>query len=151
MTARPEGSPAGAGPPGAPPPPGEAAYFVTGVIYQVLRPGDGSRHPGPADEVRARYGARTEDGRVVEDTGGAAILRIAELPPGVAEALQVMTPGERGRAWVPARLAGPGARGTAVYDIELEAVTRAEPAPGVPPNLRAPRLDQVHYGDPPPE
>ena len=136
-------------PPGPPPPPGQAAYFTTGLIYQVLRPGEGGPRPGPADEVRAAYRAWSEDGRLLKDTNGPVTFSVADVAPGLSEALQVMTPGERGRAWVPPRLSGTGAPGTTAYDIELAAVTRAEPRREVPRELRAPRPDEVEYRDPP--
>jgi FKBP-type peptidyl-prolyl cis-trans isomerase len=83
-------------------------HFTTGLIYQVLRLGERGRHPGPRDQVRAAYRAWGEDGRLLDDTGGRVTLSVGELPPGLAEAMQVMTPGEWGRAWVPPHLAGPG-------------------------------------------
>lgn len=147
MTVPREGAPPDGTPPG-PPPPGQAAYFVSGLVYQTLRPGDGGRHPGPADEVRASWRGWSGEGRPVEEMRGEMPVAIADLPAGLAEALQAMTPGERGRAWVPPRLAGAGARGTTVYEIELMEITRAGPRHEVPPDLRAPRLDEVQHGDP---
>jgi hypothetical protein len=144
-----DGAPPDDAPPSLPPPPGEAAHFTTGLVYQVRRLGERGRHPGPRDQVRAAYRAWGEDGRLLADTGGGVTLSVGELPPGLAEALQAMTPGERGRAWVPPHLAGPGlGSGTTVYDIELVGVTRAEPPSEVPLDLRAPRLDEAEHGDP---
>ena len=90
----------------------EAPVVVTtpsGLRFQVLQAGNG-RRPGPRDAVRVTYEGRLADGTIFDAAAQPAGLRVADLVPGFAEALQLMNEGGRYRFWIPARLAY-GARG----------------------------------------
>jgi FKBP-type peptidyl-prolyl cis-trans isomerase len=126
--------------------PPDAIHCVSGLVYQVVRPGDGGEKPGPEDVVRVVYDARTEAGEPFDSAGGVdtpATLSVADSPPGLAEAFQLMSVGERIRAWIPPRLQSAEAReadvGTLAYDLELVGFTRTREYPTLPIELTSPR------------
>ena len=110
-------------------PPG-AVYCASGLVYEVLRRGDGQARPGPEDEVEVRMSGEKGTGEE------SRTLRVDEVAPGLAEALQLMTVGGRIRAWIPAHLADgePETR-----EIELLALTRTRDYPTLPIELTSPR------------
>ena len=131
----------------APPaPPPDAIRCISGLVYQVTRPGHGREKPGPDDVVRVSYEAVTEAGDPFARTGeGGRTMSVGEAGPGLAEALQLMSVGQRSRAWIPPSLASDEARaagvGTLVYDLELLGFERTKEYPAVPVELTSPRLD----------
>jgi FKBP-type peptidyl-prolyl cis-trans isomerase len=102
---------------------GEAAVVTTasGLRLQVLQAGTG-RRPGPRDAVRVTYEGRLADGTIFDSAPQPAGLRVADLVPGFAEALQLMNEGGRYRFWIPPRLAygARGLRGVVPPDAELD-------------------------------
>lgn len=111
-------------------PPAQAEVTDSGLAYRRLESGDpdGPR-PTVDDRVRVHYtGWRAEDGEMFDSS----VIREtpAEFPvsgviAGWIEALQLMTPGDRFRLWIPGELAydgstRPGApQGMLVFDVEL--------------------------------
>ena len=117
-------------PPTAPPdvaaPPADAIVTPSGLAYKILRPGTGTVHPKKRDTVVVHYSGWTIDGQMFDSS----VMRDepAEFPltgviPGWTEGLQLMTVGEKGRFWIPERLAYKGQKGMPqgmlVFDIEL--------------------------------
>ena len=74
--------------------PPDAIHCISGLIYQVLRPGVGDERAGPDDVAQVIYRARTETGQLFDTSGANDIpktLSLREVIPGLAEALQIMT------------------------------------------------------------
>jgi FKBP-type peptidyl-prolyl cis-trans isomerase FkpA len=81
----------------------------SGLRFQTVQAGTG-RRPGPRDAVRVTYEGRLADGTLFDSAAEPLGLRVSDLVPGFAEALQLMNEGGRYRFWIPPRLAY-GARG----------------------------------------
>ena len=113
-------------------PPPDAIRTVSGLAFQVLKPGNGTTHPLPNSVVTVHFSGWTTDGRLFESTIMAdhpALVSLANAMAGWREGLGHMTVGEKARFWIPANLAYgtlPGNRfnppGDLVYDIELLSV-----------------------------
>ena len=106
--------------------PDDATRTVSGLLYKVLKPGTGTRRPGPRDSVTVHYTGWTTDGKMFDSTvarGMPATLRLDDVIRGWTEGLQLMVEGERTQFWIPQNLAykgEPGApRGTLVFEIDL--------------------------------
>ena len=106
-------------------PPGDAKRTSTGIYYEVLKPGTGSRHPSKADTVTVQYTGWTSDGHMFDTTltrGSPSTFPLDRVIPGWTQGLQLMVEGEKARFWIPERLAYQGAQppyGALVFDIEL--------------------------------
>jgi FKBP-type peptidyl-prolyl cis-trans isomerase len=121
-------------------------YLISGVEFQVVKPGAGREKPGAEDVVQLVYTATSAEGRPYDSSGvGPRTMPIDEEGPGVAEALQMMSVGERARVRVPAALTSDEARRAGVgpleYDLHLVGFTRTREYPEVPIELRSPSLD----------
>lgn len=103
---------------------------VSGLQYQVLRPGSGAR-PSASDTVKVHYQGTLLDGSVFDSSyerGEPATFGLGQVIPGWTEGLALMSTGAKYRFWIPARL-GYGERGTPdgsigpnavlVFDVEL--------------------------------
>jgi peptidylprolyl isomerase len=109
--------------------PSDATRTISGLLYKVLKPGTGTRRPGPRDSVLVHYTGWTTDGKMFDSTvarGMPATLRLDDVIRGWTEGLQLMVEGERTRFWIPQNLAykgEPGApRGMLVFEIDLIAI-----------------------------
>jgi FKBP-type peptidyl-prolyl cis-trans isomerase FklB len=129
--------------------PPDAIRCISGLIYQVLKPGKGNERPGPDDLVQVVYRARTETGHLFDTSGDndtPKSLSVREVIPGLAEALQLMTVGQKMRVWIPPNLQSDNLReaknGTLIYDIELVGFTRMREYPQIPIELTSPRKDE---------
>ncbi len=106
-------------------PPADAVKQKDGLVSRVLEKGKGTTHPTADSGVMANLTVWTTDGKMVQSTlmdGEPLQVRVKQLIPGVAEALQLMVEGEKRRAWIPPELAkGPrgGPPDTVVVDLEL--------------------------------
>jgi peptidylprolyl isomerase len=107
-------------------PPGDAVVTESGLAYRQLRPGTGTRRPSAFSQVRVHYTGWTTDGLLFDsslNSGRVATLRLPDLITGWQEGLQLMTPGERMRFWIPEELAYEGQDGAPagmlVFDVEL--------------------------------
>ncbi len=109
-------------------PPPTAKRTPKGVAYVVLKAGTSKQHAAPDDRVRVHYtGWRAADGRMFESS----VVRNEPVEIGVGsppvagwtEPLELMTPGDKYRVWVPEELAykaTPGRpQGMLVFEIEL--------------------------------
>jgi len=127
----------------------DAIHCISGLIYQVLRPGVGNENPGPDDVAQVVYRALTETGDLFDTSGADDIpktLSIREVIPGLAEALQLMTVGQKMRVWIPPNLSFDKLReakkGTLIFDIELVGFTRMKEYPSLPIELTSPRKEE---------
>ena len=142
--------PASASPAEPPPaePPAEARRLPTGLVTQVLEPGEGTAKPKARDSVVAHLVAWSDQGTKFQDTyeqGSPAFFDLQKVFPAWRQGLQLMVEGEKRRLWIPAELAPKnpqGPTGAAVFDVELIRILTAEPPP---PDLRNPPTDAVAH------
>ena len=77
-----------------------------------------------------------------DDQSGAKTFLVSSVMPGLAEALQIMTIGQKMRVWIPERLLSQDIRDGGIreliYDLELVGYTRLEPRRTVPLELTSP-------------
>jgi FKBP-type peptidyl-prolyl cis-trans isomerase len=106
-------------------PPSAAKRTPSGLSYQVLKPGNGTRHPSELSNVTVHYSGWTADGAMFDSsiaTGKPATFSLGRVIPGWTEGLQLMVEGEKTRFWIPESLAYQGQGpvfGDLVFDIEL--------------------------------
>ena len=132
-------------------PPKDAKRSKSGLAWKVLRKGKGKVHPGKFDTVTIDYTGWTPDGRMFDSSarhGGSMEVVLNRVIYGFAEGLQMMTPGEKRRLWIPAKLGygekAPGAEtlpqqpfGMLVFDIELISLDKAPAVPSAPQDVAA--------------
>jgi peptidylprolyl isomerase len=113
-------------------PSASAVETASGLFVEVLLQGRGGRSPRFGDTVVVRYQGWDTSGRAVGQSAGKETFKVAHLVPGLIEALELMTVGEKVRAFIPAALAygdRPPAgmpAGRLIFDIELVGI---EPQP----------------------
>jgi peptidylprolyl isomerase len=109
-------------------PPAEARRMPSGLVYRVLTPGTGKKHPRLRSVVEVNYTGWTADGKMFDSSvirGQTATFALNQVIRGWSEGLQLMVAGEKGRLWIPAKLAyGDKAEsgapaGNLVFDVEL--------------------------------
>lgn len=106
-------------------PPADAKRTGSGLVYQVLKPGTGTRHPNKADEVTVHYTGWTTDGKMFDSSvarGAPSTFPMDRVIPGWTEGMQLMVESEKTRFWIPQDLAYQGKQspfGMLVFDIEL--------------------------------
>jgi peptidylprolyl isomerase len=110
-------------------PPATAVRTSSGLAYEVLKDGTGTKHPSQTSTVSVHFSGWRDDGRLFESTVMAnhpASVSIATAPKGWREALCSMAVGEKARFWIPATLAfgeKPANRfnpsGALIYEFEL--------------------------------
>lgn len=115
-------------------PPKDAERTKSGIASRVLQPGTGTDKPGPRDTAIVAYTAWTNDGTVKDSTwkrGEPRTMKLHKTMDGWAEAIRLMTVGERRRVWIPIEraLKSTDAKGTLCIDLELQALHPAPPAP----------------------
>jgi FKBP-type peptidyl-prolyl cis-trans isomerase len=102
-----------------------AKRTVSGLSYQVLKPGGGRHHPTETSTVAVYYSGWTTDGKLFDSSlerGQPATFALSHVIPGWTEGVQLMVEGEKTRFWIPESLAYQGqgpAYGDLVFDIEL--------------------------------
>jgi FKBP-type peptidyl-prolyl cis-trans isomerase len=102
-----------------------AKRTVSGLSYQVLKPGSGRRHPTETSTVAVYYSGWTVDGKLFDsalESGKPAAFPLSNVIAGWTEGLQLMVEGEKTRFWIPEALAYKGqgpVYGDLVFDIEL--------------------------------
>jgi FKBP-type peptidyl-prolyl cis-trans isomerase len=120
-------------------PPADAQKSADGLVSKQLQAGRSSDHPGADDYVHFHYAVwKASDGSVVDytRTDGASFVPMSKLLPGMREMLELMTPGEKCRAWIPATLgAGKIAAGD-VFVVEGQLVDIVHP-PVAPADVAA--------------
>lgn len=113
-------------PPDVAAPPKDAKRTASGLAYKSLREGKGGSHPNANSTVTVYYTGWTTDGKMFDSNAGKAPISfgLGDVISGWTEGLQLMTPGEKMRFWIPERLAYKGERpprGMLVFDVELVA------------------------------
>jgi len=106
-------------------PPSSAKRTVSGLDYQVLKPGSGRHHPTETSTVAVYYSGWTSQGKLFDsalESGKPATLSLGDVIPWWTEGVQLMVEGEKTRFWIPEGLAYKGQGpiyGDLVFDIEL--------------------------------
>ena len=107
-------------------PPADATTTPSGLASKVLKPGSGTRHPGPASRVRVHYSGWTTDGKMFDSSvarNEPITFGLNQVIRGWTEGVQAMVEGETRRLWIPEKLAYAGAhgapKGMLVFDVEL--------------------------------
>lgn len=102
----------------------------SGLQYRVIKPGNGNR-PGATDTVTVYYRSTLLDGSEFDSTRKdmPEVFAVADVIPGLKEALQLMQPGAKWELFIPPEL-GFGRRGvledqTLFYEIELLDIVKA--------------------------
>jgi peptidylprolyl isomerase len=130
---------AAAEPPPTPPdvakPPADAQKTAKGVFYRFLAhgPGKDPRRPTPKDNVKVHYAGWTTDGKMFDSSylrNEPSTFGLTGVIAGWTDGLQVMTPGDRVRFWIPEELAYKGQagrpQGMLVFDIELLEIAKTD-------------------------
>jgi FKBP-type peptidyl-prolyl cis-trans isomerase len=105
--------------------PVDAERSSSGLAWKILTPGDGSTKPKRNSWVTVHYSGWTTKGELFDSSykrGEPSAFALNQVIGGWTEGLQMMTPGERRRFWIPAKLAyrgRSGPQGMLVFDIEL--------------------------------
>lgn len=89
-------------------PPPNAIKVSSGIAMEKLKPGSGNEYPRGDDCAVIRFTAWKRDGSLFSSSGlqGASTVQcLFTAIPGIAEALKLMTAGEKRRIWVPADMA----------------------------------------------
>ena len=106
-------------------PPSDATKTASGLIYKVLEPGTGVRHPLATSTVTVQYSGWTTDGKLFDSSvlkGEPMTTQANGVIAGWTEGLQLMVEGEKIRLWIPEALAYQGrgpVSGSLVFDVEL--------------------------------
>ncbi|MDE6498870.1 MAG: FKBP-type peptidyl-prolyl cis-trans isomerase [Muribaculaceae bacterium] len=81
-----------------------ASTTASGVVIETLNAGSGAS-PVTTDNVRVFYVGRLSDDTIFDATDDPVTFPVAELTPGLSEALTLMQPGGRYRVTIPSELA----------------------------------------------
>lgn len=107
-------------------PPADAKKTSSGLAYKVLKSGGKSEHPSETSTVKVHYSGWTTDGKMFDSSvvrGQPASFPLNRVIAGWTEGLQLMSPGDSYRFWIPVELAYknmPGKPpGMLVFDVEL--------------------------------
>ena len=98
----------------------------SGLKYKILTPGQDGAHPTDTDVTLVNYEGRLLNGTTFDKSTQPTPMPVAGVVPGFAEALKLMTKGEKARFWLPPALGyGAEAKGpipansTLVFDVDL--------------------------------
>ena len=107
-------------------PPKDATVTKSGLAYKVLSKGEGKEHPSATSMVEVHYSGWTTDGKMFDSSvmrGQPAKFPLNRVIAGWTEGLQLMSPGDKVRFWIPEKLAYQGQpgkpAGMLVFDVEL--------------------------------
>lgn len=106
--------------------PADAKKTPSGLAYKLLKTGDGAAKPSKTSRVTVHYSGWTTDGKLFDSSvmrGQPATFGLNEVIEGWTEGVQLLSPGDKARFWIPERLAYKGERGKPpgmlVFDVEL--------------------------------
>ena len=106
-------------------PPKDATKLKSGLSWKALSEPVGDTTPGPDSEVVVKYAGWTTDGACFDFTGEGETFstRLDQVIPGWTQGIRLLTTGQKGRFWIPEKLAYKGSRGKPkgmlVFDVEL--------------------------------
>lgn len=107
-------------------PPADAKKTDSGLAYKVLTSGGKSEHPTETSVVKVHYSGWTTDGKMFDSSvvrNSPAEFPLNRVIAGWTEGLQLMSPGDSYRFWIPVDLAyqnRPGKpAGMLVFDVDL--------------------------------
>ncbi len=126
-------------------PPAAAVHSPSGLVSQVLRPGDGDYRPDANDMVVVSYTGWTPAGAEFTSSrqfkNGLHTFNLQQTFPGWTEGIRLMVLNETRRLWIPAELApqkpAEGPRGSVIFDVELKGILRLPNAPADPTEIPA--------------
>jgi FKBP-type peptidyl-prolyl cis-trans isomerase len=130
-------------PPDLTAPPADAQKSADGLVSKQLEAGSSGEHPVAADYVHMRYAVwKASDGSVVDYTRSEipTFVEIAKLLPGMREMVELMTPGEKRRAWIPSALGAGKIKDGDTFVADMQLVDIVHP-PAVPADVAAPPAD----------
>jgi FKBP-type peptidyl-prolyl cis-trans isomerase len=126
--------------------PADGEKSSTGLVSKLVRRGDSTEKPAATDVVTVHYTGWSSDGRLFDSSlvrGPASTFPLDKVMAGWRECVQLMTPGEKRRCWVPESLAYKGQagrpKGTVLFEIELLDM-RSNPLIA-PPDVKGPPAD----------
>ena len=125
-------------------PPADAQKTASGLAYMIETPGTGTVHPTDNDFVKVATSFWTKDSETARTFGPPTrpMAMALLLMPGLHEALEMMTAGEKMRLWLPEKLAFKGAAGKPKGPLMLELVLiDVVPIPATPADVAAPPAD----------
>lgn len=118
-------------------PPAGAQKTANGVMYKVIKKGQGKEKPTADKTVKVHYTGWTTDGKMFDSSvvrGQPAQFPLRGVIPGWTEGVQVMVVGDTTRFWIPEEMAYKGKpnrpQGMLVFDIELIEIMAAPARPG---------------------
>jgi peptidylprolyl isomerase len=126
-------------------PPSDAKKTDSGLAYKVLESGKSKEKPTKSKVVEVHYTGWTTDGKMFDSSvarGKPATFPLGRVIPGWTEGLQLMSPGDKFRIWIPEELAYKGKpgrpQGMLVFDVELLSIKDPPKPPGGMPGKRRP-------------
>jgi peptidylprolyl isomerase len=135
-------------PPDVAAPPADATTTASGLAYKVLSKGTETSHPTATDKVLVNYTGWTTDGKMFDSSvvrNHPISFGLSQVIPGWTEGVQLMSPGDKFRFWIPEKLAyagKPGApAGMLVFDVDLLKVL--PPTVAAPSDVAAPPKDST--------
>lgn len=133
--------------------PADALRTASGLAYKVLSGAATDEKPGAADKVTVHYTGWTAKTGIMFDSsvtrGEPATFGLNQVIPGWTEGVQLMSPGQKVRFWIPGDLAygdtpqGGRPYGLLVFDVELLSMKGGPKAPAVPEDVAAPPADAI--------
>ena len=125
----------------------KAVQTDSGLNTEILQTSESDAQPQPTDMVTVHYTGWLNSGAVFDSSvkrGQPVTFQLDKVMTGWAEGVQLMKVGEKRRMWIPAELAygnspKPGApKGDLIFEVELLAIKKPQPAPATPVHLKAP-------------
>jgi FKBP-type peptidyl-prolyl cis-trans isomerase len=124
--------------------PADAKKTASGLAYKVLSKGKAKEHPAKYDRVTVHYTGWTTDGKMFDSSvqrGSPSVFGVGQVIEGWTEGLQLMSPGDKYRLWIPEELAYKGRqgppKGMLVFDVELISIEKMPEPPPVPKDVAA--------------
>ncbi len=129
-------------------PPKDAKKTASGLSYKILAKGKASDHPLAESTVSVNYTGWTTDGNMFDTStkrGKPAEFPLNRVIAGWTEGMQLMSPGDKARFWIPEELAYKGQpgkpAGMLVFDVELLSFKNPPPPIPAPTDVAAPPAD----------
>ncbi|MEL6349061.1 MAG: FKBP-type peptidyl-prolyl cis-trans isomerase [Myxococcota bacterium] len=112
-------------------PPADAKKTDSGLAYRILQKGEGTEHPAETSRVKVHYTGWTTDGEMFDSSvvrDRPSSFGLNRVIAGWTEGVQLMSPGDTFRFWIPEELAYKGMPGKPpgmlVFDVELLEISK---------------------------